>query len=182
MDKIANPQQLSDELRRLIAYAQGEFPSRDSLAEELRTLADRVAKMYKQKGPALRKRKKQYKKTKAKSKRQSGQWRKRNKAKIKRYEAKRKRSPSMHRMRRRASITFSVDIPFWDIQEDLPGEVQSFDPETYMVETDFDGTPKLYDLDTFLSATALLNEKSEQALFEALDEIHGVFPEEALEE
>jgi len=44
MDKIASPQDLQTELRRIMAYCQGsENPSRDVLASELRELADRVA-------------------------------------------------------------------------------------------------------------------------------------------
>jgi len=43
MNKIASPQQLQDELRRLLAYAQTEKPSREKLAAGLNALADRVA-------------------------------------------------------------------------------------------------------------------------------------------
>lgn len=43
MKKIATPQDLQAELRRLLAYAQTERPSREKLAAEMRGLADRVA-------------------------------------------------------------------------------------------------------------------------------------------
>jgi hypothetical protein len=43
MNKIASPQQLQAELRRLLAYAGSEMPSRKRIASELRELADRVA-------------------------------------------------------------------------------------------------------------------------------------------
>jgi hypothetical protein len=43
MDKIASPQDLQAELRRLLAYSQSEKPSREKIAGELRALADRVA-------------------------------------------------------------------------------------------------------------------------------------------
>jgi hypothetical protein len=44
MQKIASPQELQSELRRVLAACQGpERPSREKLAEELRALADRVA-------------------------------------------------------------------------------------------------------------------------------------------
>jgi len=46
MDKIASPQDLQNELRRLVAYAEGAEgvrPSREKLASELHELATRVA-------------------------------------------------------------------------------------------------------------------------------------------
>jgi hypothetical protein len=43
MDKIASPQDLQAEIRRLLAYSQSPKPSREKLASELRGLADRVA-------------------------------------------------------------------------------------------------------------------------------------------
>lgn len=43
MDKLASPQELQAELRRLLAMSQEGKPSRKALASELRTLADRVA-------------------------------------------------------------------------------------------------------------------------------------------
>ena len=43
MDKIASPNELQAELRRLLAYAQTEKPSREKLAAGLRGLASRVA-------------------------------------------------------------------------------------------------------------------------------------------
>ena len=43
MRKIASPQDLQAELRRLLAYSQSDQPSREMLASELRGLADRVA-------------------------------------------------------------------------------------------------------------------------------------------
>jgi len=43
MNKIASPQDLQAELRRLLAYAQTEKPSREKLAAEMRGLANRVA-------------------------------------------------------------------------------------------------------------------------------------------
>jgi len=42
MRKIANPQDLQAELRRLIAYTSGPTPSRQQLAADLRTLAAAV--------------------------------------------------------------------------------------------------------------------------------------------
>ena len=44
MQKIASPQELQTELRRLLAYCQGEQPSREKLAGELLDLAERVAR------------------------------------------------------------------------------------------------------------------------------------------
>lgn len=43
MKKIATPQDLQAELRRLLAYSQEKTPSREVLAAELRELADCVA-------------------------------------------------------------------------------------------------------------------------------------------
>jgi len=43
MDKLASPQDLQAELRRLIAYSQSDEPSRQKLASELHKLADRVS-------------------------------------------------------------------------------------------------------------------------------------------
>jgi hypothetical protein len=43
MDKIASPQDLQAELRRLLAYAQTEKPSREKLATGMRVLAARVS-------------------------------------------------------------------------------------------------------------------------------------------
>ena len=43
MDKIASPQELTQELRRLLAYAESEDPSREKLAAALGGLANRVA-------------------------------------------------------------------------------------------------------------------------------------------
>ena len=42
MDKIASPDELQSELRRLLAYAESESPSRVKLAEGLDVLANRV--------------------------------------------------------------------------------------------------------------------------------------------
>ncbi len=43
MDKVASPQQLVTETRRLLAYAESAQPSRAIMAHQLRVLADRVA-------------------------------------------------------------------------------------------------------------------------------------------
>lgn len=43
MDRIASPQGLQTELRRLLDYSQSPRPSREKLAEDLRALAERVA-------------------------------------------------------------------------------------------------------------------------------------------
>lgn len=43
MKKIASPQDLQAELRRILAYSEGHQPLRAVLAAELHTLADRVA-------------------------------------------------------------------------------------------------------------------------------------------
>ena len=42
MDKIASPQELQAELRRLLAYSEGEQPSRQVLSSRLRELAVRL--------------------------------------------------------------------------------------------------------------------------------------------
>ena len=42
MNKIASPQELQTELRRLLASSQEENPSREKLAEELRALATKL--------------------------------------------------------------------------------------------------------------------------------------------
>ena len=44
MDKIASPDELQAELRKLLAYAESEVPSRSKLATGLKQLADRVAR------------------------------------------------------------------------------------------------------------------------------------------
>lgn len=44
MKKIATPQDLTVELRRLQAYAESDSPSREKLAEELHALADQVSR------------------------------------------------------------------------------------------------------------------------------------------
>jgi len=43
MNKIASTQELSQELRKLLAYTETTKPSREKLAADLRALADRVA-------------------------------------------------------------------------------------------------------------------------------------------
>ncbi len=43
MDRIASPQGLQAELRRLLDYSQSPKPSREKLASDLRELAERVA-------------------------------------------------------------------------------------------------------------------------------------------
>ena len=43
MDKIASPEELTAEIRRLLAYAEGKEPSREKLAAGLSALAGRVA-------------------------------------------------------------------------------------------------------------------------------------------
>jgi len=43
MKKIASPDELASELRSLLAYAEGEQPSREKIASGLRGLAQRVA-------------------------------------------------------------------------------------------------------------------------------------------
>ena len=43
MRKIASPNELASELRSLLAYAEGDQPSREKLASGLRALAQRVA-------------------------------------------------------------------------------------------------------------------------------------------
>jgi len=43
MDKIASPEDLQAELRKLLAYAESEHPSREKLASGMKALADRVA-------------------------------------------------------------------------------------------------------------------------------------------
>jgi len=42
MDKIASPDDLTAEIRSLLAYAEGENPSREKLAKDLSALAERV--------------------------------------------------------------------------------------------------------------------------------------------
>jgi len=46
MQKIASPQQLQTEIKRLMAYAEGDEPSRVVLATRLRELADRVSAKF----------------------------------------------------------------------------------------------------------------------------------------
>ena len=43
MQKIATPNELQDELRRVIAYAESELPSRARIAADLNALSDRLA-------------------------------------------------------------------------------------------------------------------------------------------
>ena len=43
MKKLASPEELTSELRSLLAYAEGDQPSREKLASDLNGLADRVA-------------------------------------------------------------------------------------------------------------------------------------------
>lgn len=43
MDKIASPDELQAELRKLLAYAESENPSREKLAADLNALSSRVA-------------------------------------------------------------------------------------------------------------------------------------------
>ena len=43
MDKIASPVELADQLRKILAYAQSDQPSRQKLADSLEVLANRVA-------------------------------------------------------------------------------------------------------------------------------------------
>ena len=45
MDKIASPTELQQELRKLLAYAESDTPSREKLASGISGLADRVAGM-----------------------------------------------------------------------------------------------------------------------------------------
>ncbi len=136
-------------------------------------MARRVALRYRQKGKALRKRKKRYRQTKQKSRRQSAKWRKRNPSKIKRYQKRRKRNPQKHRLRKRASeVLFSQQIPYWDEGKEQEGEVSSVFPEDDKVQVSVGDETFLLDLFEFLDNAAFMEEGSEAEFFELLDPLY----------
>jgi hypothetical protein len=53
MDKIASPQELQSELRRLLAYSESRNPSRKKLESAMRSLAGRVAQDKRSAGQAM---------------------------------------------------------------------------------------------------------------------------------
>lgn len=130
------------------------------------------AVVYRQRGKAYRKRRQQYRKNKSKSKRQSKMWRQRNKAKIKRYRQKAKRNPMLHRMKKRAALYQAQDVQVWDVEEDLPGEVQNLSTDDETVTVDYDGKAKTYDVLEFLDRSVFVEEPDEDAVFTVLDEMY----------
>lgn len=128
----------------------------------------RLSILHRQRGKAYRNRVKQYRKNKQKAKLQSRRWRQRNRSKVKRYQKIRQRHPSQHRLvpsPRHASLEQLAGVPFWDLQNDLPGEIQKIDPSEGKVKT----TLRDYDLMSFLDAIAIVTEEDEAELFEVLD-------------
>ena len=137
-------------------------------------MAQRIATRYRQKGRARRKRRQKYRANKAKSKRQSRLWRKKNRAKLKRYRLHKKRNPNLHKLRRRAASerVLADQVPFWDLETDQEGEVESVLPEDEQVKTRIDGEERIYNLFDFLDSTALMDEETEGVLFELLDQLY----------
>lgn len=147
--------------------------SRSGAMVVISAMARRVALRYRQKGKALRTRRKRYRQTKQKSRRQSARWRKKNPGKVKRYQKKRQRNPQKHRMRRRASeVLFSQQIPYWDEQKGQEGEVESVLPEDDKVQVTMGDQTLLLDLFEFLDSAAFMEEGSEAEFFELLDPLY----------
>jgi hypothetical protein len=137
-------------------------------------LVERVAVRYRQKGKALRKRRQQYRRTKAESKRKSKLWRQKHPAKVRRYQQHKRLHPNMHKLRRRAglAVTLAEEAPFWDLDTNEEGAVEAVLPEDDQVKTWVDGEERTYDLFDFLDSTAFMTEESEQELFELLDRFY----------
>jgi len=136
-------------------------------------MALRVALRYRQKGKALRKRRKRYRQTKAKSRRQSAQWRKKHPGRVKLYRKKHDRNPQKHRLRKRASeVVFSDQVPFWDTGEDQEGNVTSVLPEDDKVLVEMGDELLELDLFEFLDTAAFIEEGSEAEFFELLDPLY----------
>jgi len=136
--------------------------------------AERLAVRYRQRGKKLRKRQKQYRQTKSRSKARNKVWRKKHKEHLRRYRQKKKRRPNYHRLKRRAALelTLAEQAPFWDLETDQEGEVEAILPEDEQVKTRVDGEERIYDLFTFLDQAALMDEGSEDDLFELLDQLY----------
>lgn len=135
-------------------------------------MAEKEAVVYRQRGKAYRERRQKYRQNKSKSKRQSKMWRQRNKAKIKRYRQKAKRNPMMHRMKKRASVFQAEDVQVWDLEQDIPGDVQDLSTDDETVTVDYDGKQKTYDLLDFLDNTVFMEEGDEDAVFGVLDDLY----------
>ena len=139
---------------------------------------DALSTLHRQKGRAYQERRKQYRKNKSQSKRQSKLWRQKNKSKIKRYRQQVKRSPAMHRMKHAEEEQLLQNVSFWDLKQDLPGEVEAVSPEDETVQVRLEGPnnkeeEKSYDILDFLSNTVILEEADEAALYEILDGLYG---------
>lgn len=136
-------------------------------------MALRVALRYRQKGKALRKRKKRYRQNKNKARRQSAKWRAKNPSKVKRSQRRRALNPQKHRLRKRASeVVFSDQVPYWDTQKDQEGGVTSVLPEDDKVLVEMGDELLELDLFEFLDTAAFIEEGSEAEFFELLDPLY----------
>jgi len=136
-------------------------------------MALRVAKRYRQKGKALRKRQKRYRQTKNKSRRQSAKYRAKFPTRVKRTRKRRDKNPQKHRLHKRASeITFSGEVPFWDTEKDQEGGVWSVLPEDDKVQIEVGDELIERDLFEFLDNAAFLDEDAEAEFFELLDPLY----------
>ena len=147
-------------------------------------IAEKVALRYRQKGKALRQRRKQYRQNKAKAKRQSQKWRTRNPSKVKRYERKRQMRPQMHQLRRRSGdgplMAEELDINIWDLDTDRHGEIDKLDLDEGKAQVMYDGSsePSEEDLVDLLGRAVVVDPEDENELFETLDEFYGGEDEE----
>jgi hypothetical protein len=141
------------------------------------TIANRVAARWlaararqrRQKGQGKLDRQRRYRRQRQKAKRQSAQYRRTHKTQVKRYQKKYRRNPSRF-MRRRASVIAFSDIPFYDLEHGMGGEVQQVNLDDDLVQTSLDGTPKEYGLWDFLDTVVFPDEGDEGEFFGVLDD------------
>jgi hypothetical protein len=146
-------------------------------------LAEKVARRFlarrrRQRGQAKVKRKQRYRRQKAQSRRQAKQWRRKNRSKVKRYRKKYKRNPTKFKMRKAGSVAFAEEMPFWDLEHGIEGDVDHIDVEGDLVQTKVNGEPREYGLDTFLDSTVIITEDGEEHFFGELDRVFEIGPDD----
>jgi len=130
-----------------------------------------VTRKVKQRGTALRTRRKQYRKTKQKSKLQAKKWRKSNPGKYKRQQKRYQSNPSKFSMKRRAESpeVAELDIPIWNLETDQPGEIDQLHLDEGTVTISYGGEPQELDVLNLLDEVVLVDPEDETELFDLLD-------------
>lgn len=146
-------------------------------------LAEKVARRFiarrrRQRGQAKVKRKQRYRRQKSQAKRQSKQWRKKNRSKVKRYRKRYTRTPTKFKMRKAGTVAFAEEMPFWDLEHGIEGDVDHIDVDGELVQTKVNGEPREYGLDSFLDSTIIITEDGEEHFFGELDRIFEIGPDD----